>query len=58
MFAFATRPQRLRWAELREQAASLQERFGLEFPRFVEGLKKMNACDSAGLQLGEVRSLA
>jgi spermidine synthase len=55
VFAFAARPQRVRWAELREQAASLQERFGLEFPRFVEGLKKMNACDSAGLQLAEAR---
>lgn len=58
VFAFAAPPQRLRWVELREQAGSLQDRFGLEFPRFVEGLKKMNACDSAGLQLASVRSLA
>ena len=51
VFAFAALPQRLRWAELRDHAAGLQERFGLEFPRFVEGLRKMNEFDSAGLRL-------
>ena len=53
VFGFAVAPARLRWAELRNHAASLQERFGLEFPHFVDGLRKMNACDASGLQLGE-----
>jgi spermidine synthase len=52
VFAFAAVPRRLRWVELRSHARSLQDRFGLEFPRFVEGLRQMNACDSAGLHLG------
>jgi spermidine synthase len=51
VFAFAAVPRRLRWADLRSHAAALQERFGLEFPRFVEGLRTMNACDTLGLRL-------
>jgi spermidine synthase len=56
VFGFAAAPRRLRWAELRERAGALQERFGLEFPRFVEGLRKMNACDGAGLRLNAMPS--
>jgi spermidine synthase len=56
VFAFATSPIRLRWGELREHAAALQDRFGLEFPRFVDGLRKMNASDTVGLQLGATPS--
>jgi spermidine synthase len=51
VFAFRAIPARLRWAELRSHATGLQERFGLEFPRFVEGLRKMNDCDTQGLRL-------
>jgi spermidine synthase len=51
VFAFAAVPRRLHWAELRSHAAVLQERFGLEFPRFVEGLRTMNACNTLGLRL-------
>ncbi len=51
VFGFASVPRRLHWAELRGQAAALQERFGLEFPRFVEGLRTMNVCDTLGLRL-------
>lgn len=52
VFAFADSPQRLAWSELREQAALLEERFGLEFPRFVDGLRRMNTSDATGLRLG------
>ena len=51
VFAFAALPRRLRWAELRSHAGALQERFGLEFPSFVEGLRTMNACDRVGLRM-------
>lgn len=42
----------LRWISLYEQAAALQRRFGLEFPAFVSGLRRMNSHDDAGLALG------
>lgn len=53
VFGFAAAPAKLRWTELRSLATGLQERFGLEFPRFVDGLRKMNACDASGLRLGD-----
>ncbi len=56
VFAFAVAPERLGWMELREHAAGLQQRFGLEFPRFVERLRAMNACDTSGLRLGAMDS--
>jgi len=43
VFAFRTRPEVLLWDKLELRAQSLQERYGLEFPRFVAGLRKMNA---------------
>ena len=55
VFAFRATPARLRWSELRSHAANLQERFGLEFPRFVEGLRKMNDSDAHGLRLEAAR---
>ncbi len=58
VFAFAGLPQRLRWAELESHAAGLQERFGLEFPRFVASLRKMNEFDSVGLRLRGVPASA
>jgi spermidine synthase len=51
VFAFADRPQRLRWTELLDQASGLENRFGLEFRRFVGALRQMNRHDPEGLQL-------
>jgi spermidine synthase len=52
VFAFRTSPAPLRWSDLRAHAARLQERFGLEFPQFVDALRKMNRFDADGLRLG------
>lgn len=51
VFAFHT-PPALHWTDLRSHAARLEERFGLEFPRFVDALREMNRFDARGLQLG------
>ena len=51
VFAFPTTPHGLHWAELRARAGGLQERFGLEFPRFVDALRKMNDSDAQGLRM-------
>lgn len=40
--AFKSQPSRLGWDELNERARSLQARYGLEFVRFVEGMKRLN----------------
>jgi len=58
VFGFAGVPQRLGWAELHSHASALQERFGLEFPRFVAGLRKMNEFDATGLRLRGVAAPA
>ncbi len=42
VLAFKRLPARLRWEELRERARLLQARYGLEFLRFVEGMKRLN----------------
>ena len=42
VLAFKRRPTSLRWDELRERAKLLEARYGLEFVRFVEGLKRLN----------------
>jgi spermidine synthase len=42
VLAFKRRPLSLRWDELRERAKLLEARYGLEFVRFVEGLKRLN----------------
>ena len=42
VLAFKRRPLSLRWDELRERAKLLEARYGLEFARFVEGLKRLN----------------
>ncbi len=52
VFAFAGTPQRLRWNDLAERARVLEERLGLEFGRFVSGLRLMNRHDATGLQFG------
>jgi spermidine synthase len=42
VLAFKRRPLSLRWDELRERAKLLEACHGLEFVRFVEGLKRLN----------------
>jgi spermidine synthase len=42
VLAFKRRPAQLRWEDLREQASRLEARYGLEFPRFVEVMKRLN----------------
>ena len=42
VLAFKRRPLSLRWDELRDRAKLLEARYGLEFVRFVEGLKRLN----------------
>jgi spermidine synthase len=49
VFGFATIPTQLKWTELDRAASELQERFGLEFRRFVQGLKQMNKSDASGV---------
>jgi spermidine synthase len=49
VFAFRRRPAHLRWDELRERAAELQERTGMDFSRLVDGLRKLNAADGKRL---------
>jgi spermidine synthase len=42
VLAFKRRPVLLRWDELRERARQLEAQYGLEFVRFVEGLRRLN----------------
>jgi spermidine synthase len=42
VFAFRDRPESLEWDALNQRALPLQQSYGLEFPRFVDGLRKMN----------------
>jgi spermidine synthase len=51
VFGFKTHPGNLTWQALNERAAELQSAYGLEFPRFVEGLRKMNPHDAERLLL-------
>jgi spermidine synthase len=49
MFAFRDPPGDLRWDALEARAVELEPRFGLEFSRFVRGLRRMNRCDGERL---------
>ena len=49
VFAFSAHPGNPGWEELTQRALLLQQRHGLEFPRFVEGLRKMNRHDERRL---------
>jgi spermidine synthase len=51
VLAMRDRPACLDWVALRQRAGALEARYGLEFPRFVEELRKMNAFDDQGLLL-------
>jgi spermidine synthase len=42
VFGFKTYVGNFDWQDLKDAAKSLSSRYGLEFPNFVEGLKKMN----------------
>jgi spermidine synthase len=43
VLAFARSPGQPRWDDLRAEAYPLQTRYGLEFLKFVEGLRELNA---------------
>jgi spermidine synthase len=45
VFGFRSDPERLEWSEMETRARNLETELGLEFPRFVEGLRKMNRHD-------------
>ena len=45
VFGFKTNPGALRSKDLAERADALQQEHGLEYPRFVDGLRKMNRHD-------------
>jgi spermidine synthase len=49
VFAFRTRRNNPTWQALFERARALESAYGLEFTRFVEGLRKMNRHDREGL---------
>jgi len=49
VFAFKTHPGNAGWEDLAQRALKLQQRYGLEFPRFVESLRKMNRHDERQL---------
>jgi spermidine synthase len=48
-FAFRDPPGNPRWDELETRARELEARYGLEFGKFVKGLRKMNRCDDERL---------
>jgi spermidine synthase len=45
VFGFRDSPGNPNWDELEHKALELRERYGLEFPKFVQGLRKMNRWD-------------
>lgn len=53
VFAFREAPGDPRWTELEGRARELEARYGLEFGKFVCGLRKMNRGDSERLFISE-----
>lgn len=49
VFAFRNDPGSPRWDELAQRACELERLYGLEFPRFVASLRKMNPHDAERL---------
>jgi spermidine synthase len=49
VFGFRDTPGNPNWDELERKALELRERYGLEFPKFVQGLRKMNRWDDRRL---------
>jgi spermidine synthase len=52
-FAFRDTPGNSRWDELEPRARELEALYGLEFGRFVKGLRKMNRCDDERLYVSD-----
>jgi len=48
-FALKGAPRRIGWQLLRARAEQLQARYGLPFARYVNQLRRMNACDATDL---------
>jgi len=53
VFGFHDPPPALRWGELEREARALEERYALEFGRFVGGLRRMNRWDAERLYISE-----
>jgi spermidine synthase len=51
VLAFRDRPRNPRWDELERRAGELTARYGLEFARFVQALRKMNRSDAETLHV-------
>ena len=49
VFAFRDLPGALHWSELLAKARTLEARYGIEFVKFVGGLRRMNQCDGQRL---------
>jgi spermidine synthase len=49
VFGFHDNPGNPNWEELEHKALALRARYGLEFPKFVQGLRKMNRWDERRL---------
>lgn len=49
VFAFKDSPGAARWEQLSARASALERRYGLEFPRFVQSMRKMNRHDEQQL---------
>jgi spermidine synthase len=49
VFAFRDAAGPFRWSALTRAAAELEARYGLEFPKFVAALRKMNRYDDEHL---------
>jgi spermidine synthase len=45
VFGFRSPPGKVEWTALAARAAALEQRYELDFPRFVEGLRRMNQHD-------------
>ena len=52
VFGFCDGPEAVRWDELSARARELESRYGLEFGRFVRGLRTMNRFDGDQLFFG------
>lgn len=46
VFGFRDPPLAVAWEELERKARELEARYGLEFSKFVRGLRRMNRCDT------------
>jgi spermidine synthase len=53
VFAFRDPPATVRWDTLEGRARELEARYGLEFGRFVRGLRRMNRSDAERLHVSE-----